>query len=106
MSDKDYLHKQLVKLGDMMGDGLHLEPDGKWISKEYRRVANALGYNIPSSRKSNVEGINAAMSEALKTSKCKCGGELKQTRSGSYRAQCIAQGCDKKYQFKARKGKR
>lgn len=29
---KDRLHKDLIKLGDMIGEGLHLEPDGKWIS--------------------------------------------------------------------------
>ncbi len=28
-SDKADLHRQLVRLGDMMGDGLHHEPDGK-----------------------------------------------------------------------------
>ena len=37
------LHQQLIRLGDMIGDGLHLEPDGKWIEKEYRSVAIALG---------------------------------------------------------------
>lgn len=100
MSDKDYLHRQLIKLGDMMGDGLHLEPGGKWISQEYRRVAKALGYNVTPNKRSNVEGINRAMKEALKTAKCKCGGNLKQTRSGSYRARCVNEGCDKKYQFK------
>ena len=29
--DKDLLEDRLVRLGDMMGDGLHLEPGGKWI---------------------------------------------------------------------------
>ena len=28
---KDLLGDRLVHLGDMMGDGLHLEPGGKWI---------------------------------------------------------------------------
>ena len=27
--DKDLLEDRLVRLGDMMGDGLHLEPGGK-----------------------------------------------------------------------------
>lgn len=105
MPDKDYLHRQLIKLGDMMGDGLHLEPDGKWISQEYRRVAKALGYPVSPSRKSNVAGINEAMKEALKTAKCQCGGKLKQTRSGSYRAKCIAPNCTNKYQFKSKRVK-
>ena len=26
---KTELHQQLIRLGDMIGDGLHLEPDGK-----------------------------------------------------------------------------
>ena len=69
---------QLIKLGDMIGDGLHLEPDGKWISREYRQVAKALGYPVSPSRKSNIAGINKAMEEALKTAKCQCGGKLKQ----------------------------
>ena len=39
-SDRAYLHKQLIKLGDMMGDGLHHEDPS--ISAEYRKVAKAL----------------------------------------------------------------
>lgn len=42
--DKEYLHRQLVKLGDMIGDGLHDEPDGKWITKEYRHLQSAWLY--------------------------------------------------------------
>lgn len=34
------LHHRLIKLGDMMGDGLHHE-DGS-ITREYRKVARAL----------------------------------------------------------------
>ena len=37
-----YLYRQLVKLGDMMGDGLHHEPDGKWIEKEYNKICKVL----------------------------------------------------------------
>ena len=33
----------LIQLGDMMGDGLHHEPDGYWIPKEYKRILRALG---------------------------------------------------------------
>lgn len=90
------LHDQLVKLGDMMGDGQHHEPDGKWIAKEYRRVSRALGYGAP--RASNAEAINKAMASALEKCQCrKCGGQLKQTKSGSLRAACA---CGAKYQFK------
>lgn len=37
MSDRDILHQRLICLGDMMGDGLHLERDGRWIAREYKR---------------------------------------------------------------------
>lgn len=33
---KKYLYDRLIRLGDLMGDGCHLEPDGKWIEREYR----------------------------------------------------------------------
>lgn len=97
---KQALHSQLVKLGDMMGDGLHHEPDGKWITKEYRRVARALGYGP--ARTNNTAAINQAVTARLATLGCpKCGGQLKQTRSGAKRAACVA--CGAKFQFKAAK---
>ncbi|UKH48613.1 hypothetical protein [Vibrio phage vB_ValP_FGH] len=100
MSDKDFLHRQLIKLGDMMGDGLHHEPDGKWIAKEYNRILKALGIAPP--RKNNSEAINKAMTEAVEKSKCqKCGGNLRQTRSGSLRAVC--ESCGQRFQFKRKK---
>lgn len=102
MSDQKFLHNQLVKLGDMMGDGLHLEPGGKWIEREYKKVAKALGYGPP--RVNNSKQINEAMAEKVKTVKCpKCSGELKQTRSGALRVKCLS--CGGKFQFKRGKKK-
>lgn len=93
---KQHLHNQLIKLGDMMGDGLHHEPDGKWISKEYRKVARALGYGPK--KANNSEAINERMKQRVQDVKCgKCGGELKQTRSGSKRAACVE--CGAKWQL-------
>lgn len=84
---KNRLHNQLIKLGDMMGDGLHLEPDGKWIEKEYRQIAKALGF-IPK-KKNNSTAINERMMQRVKEVQCgKCQGQLSQTRQGSKRAQC------------------
>lgn len=94
--DKQHLHRQLVKLGDMMGDGLHLEPGGKWISRDYKRVMRALGIAPP--RVNRSAAINDQMAKALLTARCECGATLKQTRAGSMRAQCIA--CERRYQFK------
>lgn len=96
IQDKDYLHRQLIKLGDMMGDGLHHEADGKWIQREYRAIAKQLfpeHYAGQSKRKN--DAVNAAMIKFLAEHKCGCGGELKQVRSGSVVNQC--QVCKKKY---------
>lgn len=91
------LHDQLAKLGEMMGDGLHHEPDGRWIAREYAGICKKLGYTRTRTR--NVEAINASMALALAKTKCpECGGQLKQTRSGARRAQCAQ--CGKRYQFK------
>ena len=91
--NKADLHRQLTHLGDMIGDGLHHEPGGKWISQEYVQVARALGIAMPSTRKprleSETQAINTLMTERVRQVRCtKCGGELKQTRSGSTRAIC------------------
>lgn len=103
MNDNNkHLHAQLIKLGDMMGDGLHHEPDGKWISREYKKVAKALGYGQP--RANNSEKINEVMAEKVKTVKCpKCSGDLKQTRSGSFTVKCSS--CGGKFKFKRGKKK-
>ena len=93
---KKHLHKQLIKLGDMMGDGLHHEPDGKWISKEYRKVLKALG--MMPKKANNSALINERMIKRVKDVSCgHCEGELKQTRSGSKRAVC--QSCGGKWQL-------
>ena len=67
--DDEYLHRQLIHLGDMMGDGLHLEPDGKWISREYKKILKTLGYIKSKPRNSNK--INGAM--VKRTSEVSCG---------------------------------
>lgn len=90
------LHQQLVKLGDMMGDGLHNEPGGKWITREYNKVLKALGLAKP--RRNNSVMINQLMIQRVKDAPCKlCGGALKQNRSGSKRAKCIQ--CQAKFQL-------
>jgi hypothetical protein len=92
------LHHQLVKLGDMMGDGLHHEPDGKWINKEYRQTLKALGMLPKTKKANNSEAINARMIERVNDVPCgKCQSKLKQTRSGSKRAICIS--CGGKWQL-------
>lgn len=101
--DKAHLHSQLVKLGDMIGDGLHLEPGGKWIGKEYRKIARALGYTTPrKSRKRNpdsIKEIDRQMAGRVAEVECpQCKGHLlKQTRSGSMTAACTS--CGARYKL-------
>ena len=38
----EHFWRRFCRLGEMMGDGLHYEPDGKWIAKEYRKLAKML----------------------------------------------------------------
>jgi hypothetical protein len=95
-SQKSHLHEQLVKLGDMMGDGLHHESDGKWIPKEYNKVLRALEPEIfKEKRKRKAEALNKKMITLLLSKRCTCGGVLTQSRSGSKIAYCTV--CDKRY---------
>lgn len=98
--DREFLHNQLIKLGDMMGDGLHYEPDGKWISKEYRRISKILFPEMFPKRDFSFRDNKVA--EWCKSHKCdKCGDELKQTKSGALRVVCL--NCKTKYQLKTQK---
>lgn len=84
-TDKDFLQRQLVRLGDMIGDGLADEPGGKWIRKEYAKIAKQLGYGPD--RAQQIKAINQAMMKRCNEVSCgKCNGKLVQTRSGSKRA--------------------
>ena len=97
--DNEHLWRQFCRLGEMMGDGLHYEPDGKWIAKEYRQLAKIL---IPEMKEENsirrklkVANIDAQMAKLLEGKKCSCGGEIKQGRSGTRVAYC--QNCKQRY---------
>lgn len=94
-----FLHRQLVLLGDMMGDGLHLESDGKWIEREYKKILKAIGV-YP---KKDNSIINSRMAERIQECKCDCGGDLKQVRSGSFVAKCLR--CNSLYKLLQRRRK-
>lgn len=101
-SDNAYLYNQLVHLGDMMGDGMHLEPGGKWISREYNLILKRLGLLPKKKRrkktKAEIDFLNQKMQTALMGHRClECEGNLTQTRSGSLRARC--DDCGLKYQI-------
>lgn len=102
--EKEHLWRQFCRLGEMMGDGLHYESDGKWIAKEYRKLAQIL---IPEmkeenaiSRKLKAANIDTQMAKLLEGKKCNCGGEIKQGRSGTKVAYC--QKCNARYVARAK----
>lgn len=103
--DNKILWSQFIRLGEMMGDGLHREPDGKWIAKEYRRLAKIL---IPEMQEENsirrklkAANIDTQMSKLLDGKKCDCGGEIKQGRSGTKVAYCV--NCKQRYVARPKK---
>lgn len=100
--NNDFMWRQFVKLGDMMGDGLHLEPDGKWITKEYNRLSRILNPEIYQDiRKRKADAVNTRMAELLQSHKCtKCNGELKQSRKGS--KVCYCTNCGIRYKASAK----
>lgn len=89
---RERLLRHLVKLGDMMGDGQHLERGGKWISKEYDKILRALGHKAARDslvRQARAEAIDEAMAKRVAECPCPhCGGALVQTRKGSTWAAC------------------
>lgn len=99
---KKSLHEQLIKLGDMMGDGLHYESDGKWIQKEYQKVLYAL---YPDIKKRKAEASttrnNQRAKKVIMENKCTCGGILHQTRNGSLTLGCMV--CENRFKIKKAK---
>lgn len=71
------LWDQFCRLGEMMGDGLHHEPDGKWIAREYRQLSKILIPEIKKEhsqlRKIRAANINVQMAKLLENKKCDCG---------------------------------
>ena len=100
--NNDRLHDQLIKLGDMMGDGLHHESDGKWIEKEYSKIFNSLHPEVAKERRAKKAiATNESMAKLLEQKQCTCGGSLKQSRSGSIIAYCTV--CKKRYKATKKK---
>lgn len=97
--------RSFIGLGEMIGDGLHNEPDGGWISKEYRRLQKIL---LPVTKEEydakkewlriKNEKIDSQMTRLLESKKCDCGGDIKQKRSGTKVAYC--KDCNKRYRAK------
>ena len=95
--DNEFEWNQFCRLGEMMGDGLHHEPDGKWISKEYRRLSRILIPEIKEAeqqaRKAKAENIQRQMEALMEKKSCtQCGGKLIQRRKGTTVCYCTVCG--------------
>ena len=98
--NNDFLSNQLIKLGDMMGDGLHHEEP--WIAKEYGKILRKLHPEIfKEKRKAEAIFTNAQMDKLLAEKRCECGGNYKQSRSGSKIAYCAM--CNKRVKAVSKK---
>jgi hypothetical protein len=102
-----HLWGQFARLGEMMGDGLHYESDGKWITKEYKRLMLLLCPDIKEAQSAQKKIKNAAVDEKIKSliakKPCPCGGNLTQSRSGSLILNC--DGCKKRFKAVTSKNK-
>lgn len=97
--ENEFEWNQFCRLGEMIGDGLHHESDGKWITREYKRLSKILIPEIKErekeQRKLKAIKINEQMDKILEKNKCSCGGNLKQKRSGSKVCYCLD--CNNRY---------
>ncbi len=105
LRENEHEWNQFCRLGEMIGDGLHYESDGKWITKEYARLAKILIPELKekdkAKRKLKAISINEQMAKLLETKKCACGGNLKQKRSGTKIAYCDT--CNTRYKATRKK---
>ena len=98
--NNELLQRQLINLGDMIGDGLHYE--SPWISKEYRRISKLLNPEIYElQRKAKADNILTQMQALMATKKCSCGGALRQRRKGTKVCYCIM--CNKRFKATTKK---
>ena len=99
------LYNQLDACGQILAEWDEDRPPTKY-KQEYRRILKAIIKLDPESwkdcqifQKKNNTKINTAVDKFCKEHVCpKCGGEIKQTRSGSLRVICKK--CNAKYQLK------
>ena len=99
---KKHLQHQLVKLWDMIWDWMQYEEGWSWISKEYKKISNALMNSDPDIRKLKIDSINRQIQLLISEHKCtKCGWELEQRRSGTKVIYCKS--CNQRYKAISKK---
>ena len=103
-NDNQFLWGQFCRLGEMMGDGLHYESDGRWISREYKKLSLILIPELKEQYKAQRikknESRDIKMAALLQNFICMCGNKCTQIRSGSLTVKCLQ--CGRKYKAKAK----
>jgi len=103
-AERERLSKDLIKLGDILGDG-DLEPsDEKYFKKEYKKVFGLLYPEVNrAKRKNRMIAVNKRVLRLIEKNKCSCGGEYRQSRSGSLI--CYCKKCNKRVKVVKKRGK-
>jgi len=101
------LYRQLDHCGQILAEWDEEEPPTSY-KRDYKRILREIArlepkeWDYPYFRKSDYTKRNEAVAEFCKSNHCgKCGGALKQTRSGSLSVVCVE--CGAKYQLKTKK---
>jgi hypothetical protein len=97
--ENEFEWNQFCRLGEMMGDGLHREPGGSWISRDYARLSKILIPEIKEAskvtRKLKADAVDRNIAKLLENRNCNCGGKLIQKRKGTKVVYC--QICNARY---------
>lgn len=105
-----WLYQQLDKCGQMIAEDDEWGATRRELNREYRRIVGALARLEPEKwrdlpmlqRQKPSEKYDQLVAEFCQKNRCRsCGGEMRQSRSGSLRIVC--QQCGAKYQLKTRK---
>lgn len=96
--ENKHLWDRFVRLGERIGDGDLEGSESKWMNREYSKLARIIIPEIKDQEKekraNKAKNINEQMVKLLSEKKCSCGGNYKQSRSGSKVAYC--QDCNKR----------
>lgn len=100
-----WLYHRLDLCGQLIAEDDEWGAARREYNREYRRIIKALRQLEPEKWKdipTESDRNNEKMAIFCKNNRCpQCGGEIKQTRSGSLRVVCLQ--CGRKYQLKKKK---
>ena len=100
-----HLWDQFIRLGERIGDGDLDASESRWMNREYKKLSRILVPEINEAYKEQIKAkalrINEQIKNLIAIKNCKCGGSLRQSRSGS--VICYCNKCDKRYKATSKK---